>query len=441
MKKILSVLLAISLFASLAVAFAVPATAEENLCSYFSRRSLGSDYRETIYASKNDGVAVKCDDLSNHNFGWITSSQYKGDKVEFGWYDSETGTFTVAGDGYDQRIPAAEFEELVKKTYLCGDDFAQQLKNGVNDHVKYDSKTDSYIITDHGVGGGAGGYEFRGYKKTENNTYNVYFQDCYWDFDEGELEKLVNEGYFKVGERAVWWGTPGAFRGELPIVAEIDFAKGIVWYADYYEMTVEYDGEYSKALSVKKIPAFPSAGEMITPEYTIDVRYDLDQSIKIDGGDAFPKGTVITAKGFEDYGKAAGSLKGIAKDGKIQAFEINATLSGAAVQPNGKVKVTIYLADYLTAENLKMYYIAEDGTREEIKITVTGRTVTAELEHFSTYALCNVTENAGGGAVSAGKSPKTGDSAAYIYLGIMAVSAAAVISASVISKRGRKENV
>lgn len=437
MKKILSVLLAISLFASLAVAFAVPATAEENLCSYFSRRSLGRDYRETIYASENDGVTVKCDDLSNHNFGWITSSQYKGDKAEFGWYDSRTGTFTVTDDGYDQRIPAAEFEELVKKTYLCGDDFAQQLKNGVNDHVKYDSKTDSYIITDHGVGGGAGGYEFRGYKKAASNTYSVYLQECEWDFgdDDEALEKLVNDGQITVGEQAKWSGSTGS------IVAEIDFAKGIVWYAEYYEMTVEYDGEYSKALSVKKIPAFPSAGEMITPEYTIDVRYDLDQSIKIDGGDAFPKGTVITAKGFEDYGKVAGSLKGIAKDGKIQAFEINATLSGAAVQPNGKVKVTIYLADYLTAENLKMYYIAEDGTREEIKITVTGRTVTAELEHFSTYALCNVAENAGGGAVSTSKSPKTGDSAAYIYLGIMAVSAAAVISASVISKRGRKENV
>lgn len=434
MKKILSVLLAISLFASLAVAFAVPATAEENLCDYF--RYFGRVYSDTISDAKNDNEAIKCDDLSIRYFGSITSSKYKGDKAEFGWYDSRTGTFTVTDDGYDQRIPAAEFEELVKKTYLCGDDFAHQLKNGVNDYVKYDSKTDSYIIIAYGAGGGSGGYEFRGYKKTENNTYSVYLQDCDWDFgdDDEALEKLVNDGQITVGEQAKWSGSTGS------IVAEIDFAKGIVWYAEYYEMTVEYDGEYSKALSVKKIPAFPSAGEMITPEYTIDVRYDLDQSIKIDGGDAFPNGTVITAKGFEDYGKVAGSLKGIAKDGKIQAFEINATLSGAAVQPNGKVKVTIYLADYLTAENLKMYYIAEDGTREEIKITVTGRTVTAMLEHFSTYALCNVTENAGG-AVSTGKSPKTGDSAAYIYLGVMAVSAAAVISASVISKRDRKENV
>lgn len=440
MKKILSVLLAISLFASLAVAFAVPATAEENLCDYF--RYFGWDYSETISDAKNDGVAIKCDDLSIDYFGKITSSQYKGDKVEWGYYDYETGVFTVNGEPYpyDQRIPAAEFEELVKKTYLCGDDFAQQLKNGVTNHVKYDSETDSYIITAHIGGGTEGAYEFRGYKKTGNNTYSVYLQNCEWFLSEGEFEKLVNDGHFTVGEQPVWWGSD-SFQGELPIVAEIDFAKGIVWYAEYYEMTVEYDGEYSKALSVKKIPAFPSAGEMITPEYTIDVRYDLDQSIKIDGGDAFPNGTVITAKGFEDYGKVAGSLKGIAKDGKIQAFEINATLSGAAVQPNGKVKVTIYLADYLTAENLKMYYIAEDGTREEIKITVTGRTVTAELEHFSTYALCNVAENAGGGAVSTSKSPKTGDSAAYIYLGIMAVSAAAVISASVISKRGRKENV
>ncbi len=428
MKKILSVLLAISLFASLAVAFAVPATAEENLCSYFSRRSLGSDYRETIYASKNDGVAVKCDDLSNHNFGWITSSQYKGDKVEFGWYDSETGTFTVAGDGYDQRIPAAEFEELVKKTYLCGDDFAQQLRDDINNYVIYDDKTDSYIICDVGKGGGGVGYIFRGYTKTENNTYSVYLQWADFDHNKSELTDLIEKGELTIGKNKV---------------TEIDLEKELIWYNDYAKFTVEYDGEYSKALSVEKVSALPSADKMITPEYTDRIRYYLSDSIEVDGGDAFPNGTVITAKGFvvdSNNDEVAGSLKGIAKDGKIQAFEINATLSGAAVQPNGKVKVTIYLADYLTAENLKMYYIAEDGTREEIKITVTGRTVTAMLEHFSTYALCNVTENAGG-AVSTGKSPKTGDSAAYIYLGIMAVSAAAVISASVISKRGRKENV
>lgn len=437
MKKILSVLLAISLFASLAVAFAVPATAEENLCGYFDDRVFWRGYiSEVLEAQRNNGTIVKCDDLSNRDFGWITSSQYKGDKVEFGWYDSETGTFTVTDGGYCQRIPAAEFEELVKKTFLCGDDFAQRLKDGANDLIVYDSKTDSYIVCDRGTGGGAYRFSVRGYNNAGKGTYSVYLQefgDGDYEYDsKDEFLSAVESGEIAVGKTY-----------ENSVITEIDLEKRIFWYDSYIKFTVEYDGEYTKALSVEKVSALPSADKMITPEYTDRIRYYLSDSIEVDGGDAFPNGTVITANGIEvdSGGKVAGSLKGIAKDGKIQAFEINATLSGAAVQPNGKVKVTIYLADYLTAENLKMYYIAEDGTREEIKITVTGRTVTAELEHFSTYALCNVAENAGGGAVSTSKSPKTGDSAAYIYLGIMAVSAAAVISASVISKRGRKENV
>lgn len=437
MKKILSVLLAISLFASLAVAFAVPATAEENLCGYFDDCVFWLSYiDEVIEAKRNNGTVVKCDNLLNRNFGSITSSQYKGDKVEWGYYDYETGVFTVNGEPYpyDRRIPAAEFEELVKKTYLCGDDFAQRLKDGANDLIVYDSKSDSYIVIARGAGGGSYRFSVRGYNNAGKGTYSVYLQeygDGDYEYGKDEFLSAVESGEIAVGKTY-----------ENSVITEIDLEKRIFWYDSYIKFTVEYDGEYSKALSVEKVSALPSADKMITPEYTDRIRYYLSDSIEVDGGDAFPNGTVITANGIEvdSGGKVVGSLKGIAKDGKIQAFEINATLSGAAVQPNGKVKVTIYLADYLTAENLKMYYIAEDGTREEIKITVTGRTVTAMLEHFSTYALCNVTENAGG-AVSTGKSPKTGDSAAYIYLGIMAVSAAAVISASVISKRGRKENV
>lgn len=447
MKKLISILLAVSLFASLAAVFAVPAAAEENLCAYFDEMYFGTRYDDEAEKAKiNNGTTVKCDDLSNRCFAVIAIDQYRGDNAEWGQYDPTTGVFTVTDEpeSYDMRIPAAEFEELAKKIYPCGDDFVDQFRNGVNDLVIYDSKIDRYICRDYGVGGRSGGiFMFRGYKNADNNTYSVYMQemvDGAEQYGDEEFVSMVESGELGVGMTV---GEYVAIANEKNIITEINLEKSIYWLDSYVKFTVEYDGEYSKVLSVESVDSLPSANEMVTPEYTDSVRYNLYDAIKVDGGDAFPSGTVITVKGIKNYDEnnIAGSLKGVAKDGKIQAFEINAMLSGASVQPNGKVKVTIYLADYLTAENLKMYYIAKDGTREEIKITVTGRTVVAELEHFSTYALCNVVESAGSGTANAGKSPKTGDTAAYIYLGIMTASAAAAAFALIVSKKGRKENV
>jgi hypothetical protein len=75
---------------------------------------------------------------------------------------------------------------------------------------------------------------------------------------------------------------------------------------------------------------------------------------------------------------------------KYVAFEFTAKKDGTTVQPNGALAVTFAIpAGYST--NVKVYYMAKNGTLENVKATVNAadRTVTAQLSHFSTYILAD----------------------------------------------------
>ena len=79
---------------------------------------------------------------------------------------------------------------------------------------------------------------------------------------------------------------------------------------------------------------------------------------------------------------------------QVAIFEFTATKGGEPVQPEeGKsVSVTFAIPDSLTANNLKLYYVAVNGVKTEIQdieIDAAKRTVTATLPHFSTYVLVN----------------------------------------------------
>lgn len=118
------------------------------------------------------------------------------------------------------------------------------------------------------------------------------------------------------------------------------------------------------------------------------------KALKLKAIPPFEEGTVVKVENVasgEIYERAEKSLNEIAEDGKIAVFEFSATKDNATVQPNGKVKVSFDLPSNLSADNLKMFYVAEDGKTEEIAITVDKdtKTVVAELEHFSTYVLLN----------------------------------------------------
>ena len=60
------------------------------------------------------------------------------------------------------------------------------------------------------------------------------------------------------------------------------------------------------------------------------------------------------------------------------------------MQPSGKLTVTFDIPDGYSA-NVAVYYMAEDGvlTKLDGVVDIENRTVTVELEHFSTYILAD----------------------------------------------------
>ena len=106
--------------------------------------------------------------------------------------------------------------------------------------------------------------------------------------------------------------------------------------------------------------------------------------------DAFPEGTEIeiVAVSEADYKSTViNSIIPIAE--KTDIYEITAKSEGASVQPNGKVKVSFPIPEEYNEKEHKLllYYVSIDGKAELISSKIDGATLTAELEHFSTYVV------------------------------------------------------
>ena len=116
-----------------------------------------------------------------------------------------------------------------------------------------------------------------------------------------------------------------------------------------------------------------------------DVTFTADEEV-------FEEGTKVTAGSVtagEVYERAKTAVAPVAK--KFTVYEFNAVKDEAKVQPNGKLAVTFRIPeDY--SNNVKILYVADDGTTEEITGTVdaSARTIVAELTHFSTYVLIDL---------------------------------------------------
>lgn len=109
----------------------------------------------------------------------------------------------------------------------------------------------------------------------------------------------------------------------------------------------------------------------------------------------FEEGTKVTAETVTSgaiYKRAQTAVKAaVPTSQKFTVFEFNAVKDEAKVQPNGTLAVTFRIPDDYS-NNVKILYVADDGTTEEIAATVNAgeRTVVAELTHFSTYVLIDL---------------------------------------------------
>ena len=173
-----------------------------------------------------------------------------------------------------------------------------------------------------------------------------------------------------------------------------------------------------------------------------DVIVDNQADVQVTVGNAdqvFEANTVITVESVSEgktYDTVKKALEDVVADMKHTAIlEITATLNGKPIQPSGKVQMTIQIPENLSAENLKLFYVAESGKTEEIAITVdkNARTVTANLEHFSTYVLANVVVDKADDGV-----PPTGDPSQMILtVGMLLTSAAALGGLTVVARKRR----
>lgn len=70
-----------------------------------------------------------------------------------------------------------------------------------------------------------------------------------------------------------------------------------------------------------------------------------------------------------------------------KAFDISIEANGEKVQPNGKVTVKLPLPEGFDAETTKVYYVDENGNKEEIESTTENGYIIFETDHFSEYVL------------------------------------------------------
>ena len=204
--------------------------------------------------------------------------------------------------------------------------------------------------------------------------------------------------------------------------------------------TTSVDPDPDPTTSVDPQPSTPVDPEPSAPVTGGDVILDNNTDNRITVGNAdkvFEANTVITVESVTQgkiYDTVKEALKNLVDDMKNTAIlDITATLNGKPVQPSGKVQMTFAIPENLSVDNLKLFYVSDDGkTTEEIAITVDkdARTVTANLEHFSTYVLANVAVD------EDGKVPPTGDAnQMLLYVAAMAVSMSLLCGAVVVSRK------
>ncbi len=287
------------------------------------------------------------------------------------------------------KIPADIMEDFVEKLFtLEENEFRNTVISLQDKHFAYNEEDQTYTVDYPAYGGVYPEHPFVGYVNN-GDTYTLYYNVGSKKYT--SIDKLMADK-----EYLIELGVAGDFENSI-----VD--SGIFCYVilnKSLKMTVSYDGEYIKMLSgeIIDIEDIPDTSEMITPEgkpQLPDILYEVEDGITVEGDGAFPKNTIVKAesvKSGEIFQRVQASLTDVAQKNKIAVFNLTATSNGSGVQPTQKVTVKFDLPSNLSAENLKMFYISENGEREEIDITIdeNEKTVMAQLSHFSTYVLLNI---------------------------------------------------
>ena len=460
MKKIISVIMALSVFISTCAFSASAETVNRcgEISSFLSVLFLqGFANPENSNAVNGISVSKTVEYSANKDFN---KSQY---------YDGGNESVLV--------IPVKDLKTAVDKYF-----------EGITTNAKYTQeiermeivKKDGVDCVKYGVGGYGDSYHFElnCYKDSGNSVYTVY----------GYGADILEDGI-----------QPGMVEGKDYIYGYTKDSSGKYVKSKYpcqisntYEIKVRNKGGYYQFISAKYINSIPSDSSLIY--FTTEIKKnepatastkqssstqksatkstkstktasaansstassvtssqsadnfttEISDETGITGIDssAFEDGTVVKAVLITDEIKTkeiAEKLTDIAKSGKIFAIDLSAAKDNVTVQPDGSVAVTVKIPDGFNKENVAVYYIPEDDSapvRLEATVNEDG-TVTFTTDHFSVYALVEesgTADSENSDSAEAEEQSKSG-SVIFIVIAAVIVAAAAAVAIVLIAKK------
>ncbi|MBQ7325355.1 MAG: hypothetical protein IJW98_06405 [Clostridia bacterium] len=298
-------------------------------------------------------------------------------------------------------VPAEEFDAVLKEHFVITDNQIQELRElGNRDYNTdiwdddsgeivevipfFNADTQTYTFQFYGgFGGSLPDREYLGYIHN-GETYDVYYRHISYGYLSDVLPDGVDE--WEYAESLEW---PAKI--EYDGVVYQDGPEGyytILSYDDFgRKYTVEMNGEIVRIISCVNYT------EDEQPESFDDIYYDIPEGDKVEipSNDCFEGNTTVKVEEIVSgdlFDAVADAMASVAE--KFVAFEFTATKDNVAVQPSGKLVVVFALPDGYS-NDVTVYYLNADGNLEALQGTVNSsdRTVSVELEHFSTYILAD----------------------------------------------------
>ena len=356
MKKLLCTVLSLVLL--LSMAYLPHASAVENHCEVFdsaiNRLRWCAPYWDVAV-----GEAFPVSTVMEYTRQQMCTEEY-GETILTEGNNSYYSTYAIPADVFE--AAAADFFAIVDVSALRSYTsffWDYETFTGIDDFQNYQPDREVYLFSVYGGMGDPSWYEVLGYTQ-EDGLYTVY-------------SRFVS----------LLWGDPVGVEG-------VDYIRiGDAYYeiTHYLETAVAFSNGRVQFHSWKETGTAPDV-EMTTPLTVIAQNEQLTLQA---GAGVFPEGAVveINEPDMDGLQTADEALTGLATD--FVVYELT-----ASVQPNGTVWATFTIPEGFDADLLALFYISEDGVAVQLEAVVdadTG-TVTAQLTHFSLYAVAQLSQAA-----------------------------------------------
>lgn len=350
MKKILMLLVALAVLLSLCAA-AMATEPQQSLDEVFEGATESLD---TFYELDGHYMATK-----------VMQTLYTWEEMEQNNYEPKT-------------VAAAEVEAVLYKFFAPTEDQLQSFRENLN----YDAAAGTYELSPWG---GFGGFlperQYLGYQKQED-TYQVYWQAVDYAYLGTVLPEDTDEYVYA---ESLGWPETITYGG-------LEYSSGP---DGYYRIngllpqgkvyTVEYNEGVVRILS---------AATFDQQSFPVLHKIPADSGITLELGDSFDAGTVVKVE-LELSEETEQAVENVMTDvaQKYYAFDITAKLADEPVQPGVPVRVTLSIPDGFSTD-VSVYYMAPVAGAWELELLETevdkeNRTVSIQLEHFSTYLLAD----------------------------------------------------